>query len=65
MDKKQNENCDALLRLPQVLALVPISRATWWKGVKAGRFPQPVKLGPRTTAWRKNDIMQLVEHGIS
>ncbi len=67
MKKQKNhlENDNTLIRLPQVLALVPVSRATWWKGVKDGRYPQPIKLGPRTTAWRKKDIMQLVEHGIS
>lgn len=49
------------LRLPQVLALIPVSKGTWWTGVKEGRFPQPVKLGPRITAWRAEDIHQLIE----
>ena len=54
------------LRLPQIIgdpdadpsipALIPVARSTWWQGVKDGRFPQPVKLGPRTTAWRAEDI---------
>ena len=40
------------LRLPQVLALIPVSRSAWWAGCKSGRYPKPVKLGPRTTpAW--------------
>jgi predicted DNA-binding transcriptional regulator AlpA len=52
---------NALLRLPQVLALVPVSRSTWWAGCKSGRFPKPVKLGPRTTAWRASDIAALLE----
>lgn len=41
-------------------ALVPVSSSTWWAGVKAGRFPQPVKLGPRITAWRVEDIRALL-----
>lgn len=49
------------LRLPQVLALIPISKSTWWEGCKSGRFPKPIKLGPRTTAWRAEDIAALVE----
>ena len=49
------------LRLPQVLALVPISKSSWWEGCKSGRFPKAVKLGPRTTAWRAEDIAALVE----
>jgi predicted DNA-binding transcriptional regulator AlpA len=50
-----------LLRLRQVLALVPISASSWWAGVRAGRFPKPVKLGPRTTAWRASDILALID----
>jgi prophage regulatory protein len=50
----------ALLRLPQVLAILPISRSTWWDGVKRGRFPAPVRIGPRTTAWRASDIRELI-----
>lgn len=49
------------LRLPQVLALVPVSRSAWWEGCRTGRFPKPVKLGPRTTAWRAEDIKAFIE----
>lgn len=43
---------------------IPVSKSTWWAGVKIGRFPQPVKLGPRTTAWRVEDIRRLIETGV-
>jgi prophage regulatory protein len=61
------------LRLPQILgkpatekaqaipALFPVCRSTWWAGVKTGRYPQPVKLGERITAWRVEDIRALIE----
>ena len=49
------------VRLPQILAMVPISRSSWWAGVKAGRFPQSVKLSPRVTVWRAEDIRALLE----
>jgi len=49
------------LRLPQVLQIIPIGKSTWWAGVKNGRFPKGRKLGPRTTAWRCEDIHQLLE----
>lgn len=49
------------LRLPQVLSLIPVSKSTWWVGVRTGRYPQPVKLGPRITAWRVEDIRALIE----
>ena len=58
------------VRLPQIIgstkvrppipALIPVSRSTWWAGVKSGRYPQPVKLGPRITAWRVEDIRRLI-----
>ena len=44
------------LRLPQILAIFPISKSAWWEGCKTGRFPKPVKLGPRTTVWKAEDI---------
>jgi prophage regulatory protein len=44
------------LRLPQVLALIPVSKSAWYAGVGSGRFPAPVKLGPRTSAWTVDSI---------
>ena len=49
------------LRLPQVLNFIPISKSAWWEGCKSGRFPKPVKLAPRTTAWKAEDIAALVK----
>lgn len=52
---------DILLRLPQVLQIVPIPKSSWWRGVKEGRFPQGIKLGPRTTAWKASEIDALID----
>lgn len=49
------------LRLPEVLKLFPVSKSTWWQGIREGKFPQGVKLTPRTTAWRVADIKKLLE----
>ena len=52
------------VRLSQILAPIgpiPVSKSTWWKGVKDGRFPKPKKLGPRTTVWIVEDIRALYE----
>ena len=49
------------LRLPQILEIIPVSKSAWWQGCKDGRFPKPVKLGPKTTAWRAEDIAALIE----
>ncbi len=48
------------LRLSQVLALISVGKSSWWRGCKSGRYPKPVKLAPRTTAWKAEDIAALV-----
>ena len=54
-----------LLREKQFVgSILPISRASWWAGVKSGRFPQAIRLGSRTTCWRSEDIIKLIEGGI-
>lgn len=49
------------LRIKQILEIFPIGKSTWWQGVKDGRFPKPVKLGERTTAWRVEDVKALIQ----
>ncbi len=48
------------IRLSNILKVIPVGKSTWWAGVKAGRFPQSVKLGKRTTAWRVQEIRTLI-----
>ena len=50
------------LRLPQVLALFPVSKSTFWAGIKDGRYPKPVKLSARCSAWRVEDVRALIEN---
>jgi hypothetical protein len=57
------------LRLSQIIGdpkrgippIFPIGKTAWWEGVRSGRFPKPVKLGPRITAWRVEDIRNLIK----
>lgn len=59
------------LRLPQIIGdkrtvpptppIIPVSKSTWWAGVKSGLYPKPVKLGRRITAWRVSDIRRLID----
>lgn len=51
-----------LERIHQVLARVPIGESSWWKGCKEGIYPKPIKLGPRTTVWRSEDIDAFIEN---
>lgn len=55
------------LRLRSILAPIgpiPVSKSTWWAGVRDGRFPKPTKLGARITVWRAEDIRALIEKGV-
>ncbi|HEV2695906.1 MAG TPA: AlpA family phage regulatory protein [Verrucomicrobiae bacterium] len=46
---------------PPVVGVIPLGKSSWWEGVKSGRFPQPVKLSTRCTAWRAEDIHDLIK----
>ena len=48
------------VRLPQILSVIPVGRTTWWAGVKAGKYPAPIKLGANTTVWKAEDIHALI-----
>lgn len=41
--------------------IIPVSKSAWWAGVSSGKFPAPVKLSARTTAWRSDDIDRLIQ----
>jgi predicted DNA-binding transcriptional regulator AlpA len=56
-----------LLRVSEIISpdgLLPIGKSAWWDGVKRGIYPQPIKLGPRITVWRSEDIQELMRFGI-
>lgn len=56
------------LRLPQIIGdkkhnlppIIPVSKSAWWEGCRTGKYPTPLKLGPRTTVWRVEDIRALI-----
>jgi prophage regulatory protein len=47
--------------IPPIPPLIPISKSTWWSGIKSGRYPKGVKLSANSTAWRAEDIRKLIE----
>lgn len=49
---------------PPIPPVIPVSKSTWWNGVKSGRYPKPIRtLGPHITAWRVEDIRSLIGAG--
>jgi prophage regulatory protein len=57
------------VRLSQILGdkkrnlppIIPVGKTSWYEGIKAGKYPPPIKLGPRTSVWRAEDIRALLE----
>jgi len=49
------------VRLPVILKIFPVGKSTWWQGVKDGKYPKPVKISERATAWRVEDIRSLIQ----
>jgi prophage regulatory protein len=45
---------------PPLPAIIPVSKSTWWAGVRSGRFPKGIKQNG-ITVWRLEDIRKLVE----
>ena len=46
---------------PPIPPILPISKSSFWGGIKSGKYPSPIKLGPRTTVWRASDIYKLID----
>jgi predicted DNA-binding transcriptional regulator AlpA len=67
-----NTDMPRLLRLKQIIgdpkanppieAIIPISKSSWWEGVKTGRYPEAIKLGANTTVWREDDVRRLIDN---
>ena len=53
-------NSQKLYRINQVLEVIPVSKTTWWNGVRDGRFPKPIRNG-RMTFWKSEDIESFID----
>lgn len=45
---------------PPIPPIIPIKKTAWWSGVRSGRYPAAVKLSPRVTVWKVEDIRALI-----
>jgi len=46
---------------PPIEPIIPISKSSWWNGVKNGKYPKPIKLSENTTVWKETDIRELID----
>jgi len=51
------------VRLSTILKVIPISKSTWWAGVKSGRYPKSIKLSKRWTP-KIGELMSNVVYGM-
>lgn len=45
-----------LIKLPEVLKMVPVGKTTWYGMINRNQAPAPIHLGARSVAWDKADI---------
>ena len=46
--------------IPPILPILPISKSSWWAGVKEGKYPKPIKIGKNITVWRSDEVQKLI-----
>jgi prophage regulatory protein len=55
---------DALIRIEKIIGpngYIPVSRSSFYEGIKLGIYPKPIRLGKRTSAWRLSEILAVVQ----
>ncbi|GHV51278.1 hypothetical protein FACS1894168_3410 [Deltaproteobacteria bacterium] len=56
---------ERLLKLPEVLATLGMKKSAFYAGVKAGKYPMPIKRSPRDTVWPLSVIQKIVSDTIA
>jgi prophage regulatory protein len=41
--------------------LIPVSKSTWYRGIKSGLYPRPLRLSPRRRGWHRFQIESLIQ----
>ena len=51
----------SLVRASQIVQMIPVSEATWWKWVREGKVKKGIKLGANVTVWKLADVKEFIE----
>jgi predicted DNA-binding transcriptional regulator AlpA len=70
MKKQENNDMaqqyeERLIKLPEVLATLGMKRTAWYAGIRAGKYPKPIKRSPRDTVWPMSAIQKIVSDTIA
>ncbi|MBU3637934.1 AlpA family transcriptional regulator [Polynucleobacter sp. es-MAR-4] len=49
----------ALMRIPQILKVMPVSKSKFWLMVQKGEFPKPIKIG-RSSFWTIEQVQAFI-----
>jgi len=49
-----------LVTTPSKVGPLPFSKSTLWRLVRDGKFPAPIKLSPRVTAWKCESVREWI-----
>ena len=52
---------DRLLRREDVEELTGISRSALYRMMRAGEFPEPIRIGPRAVRWRQSELREFLD----
>ena len=50
-----------IVRLPEVMRLTGLSKTTIHRRYRAGTFPRPLRLGPQSIGWRREEVLAWLE----
>ena len=55
-----------LIRRPELLSIVGLSRSSLYEQISDGTFPRPIQIGAaQSVAWLESEILEWIEHRIS
>jgi len=52
---------ERFIRLPEVVRRCGVAKSSIWLWARQGRFPSPIRVGPRVTVWRESEVAAWIE----
>jgi len=62
VNKSSKAGPERLYRVKTVLSLIPISRSSWFDGIKQGKYPKGHLLSERTRVWKESEIQAIIDN---
>jgi len=61
---QENNTSLSLVRLPQILKVLPVSKSTFWNLIARGDFPKPLKIG-RSSFWTDEQLHSYIKSKVN